>query len=199
VRELYIKICKNCDKIHELDGCPDVCSCGESLITVAPEEIEEKPRYYKECGVCSTRNYVVDGREPRVCKHCGSDNLFRYPLKLEETTKHENRDSNIILISRDGKGVKLKIADGTVIGRLGDVNPEFFLDYPKVGRRHCEFKLQHGNWYVRNVNAVNGTLVNGKFINVNRDEESCFNELKQGDVISIADAHFEVNLEERNE
>lgn len=196
---MYIKICKNCDKIHELDGCPDVCSCGESLITVAPEVIEEKPRYYKECGVCSTRNYVVDGREPRVCKHCGSDNLFRYPLKLEEATKNEIGYNNLILISRDGNEVKLTIIDGTVIGRLGDVNPKFFFDYPKVGRRHCEFKFKHGKWYVRNVNAVNGTLINGTLINVNRGEESFFNELKQGDVISIANAHFEVSLEVRSD
>lgn len=192
----------------------------------------DEPRRYKECGVCHTRNYVISGKEPRICSKCGSDNLYRYPILIEgnenvvqkeepiiqekpkiveytekrvkestpppkeESIKRNTIEENrLILISRDGHSVKLYVHNGAIIGRLGNVSPEYFLTYPSVGRTHCEFKYENGKWFVRNIKAASGTLINGKLINVARGEERFFNELKHGDVISFSNAHFDVRVE----
>ena len=59
--------------------------------------------------------------------------------------------------------------------------------YPYVGRFHCELNFKNGEWYVKDLDSRGGTRINGSLI----DKETV---LKQGDLLSIANAHFEVIL-----
>ncbi len=77
--------------------------------------------------------------------------------------------------------VRLKIAKPVcILGRhsLSDVR----LSYPFISRRHCYFEFKETNWYVHDLNSMNGIFVNGKKV------ESCI--IQSGDSLGLIGISF---------
>lgn len=78
-----------------------------------------------------------------------------------------------------------KVTNGTTLGR--DAASEINLVAPGVSRRHLQFNLEAHEWWVQDLNSVNGTFVNGAKITRHR--------LQDGDVISMSDLSLRFGLE----
>lgn len=192
----YTKICSICG-IHN-EPFAEVCNCGESLLFIIPSEVEEPTveievkRKYRRCKVCGTINYFVNGKDVRKCSNsgCFNDELYRSKIEIEgnECENKENKETSKVLklIERISR-TELEIpVEGAVLGRMGNVCPKFFADYEYVGRTHCEIKYSNGYWQVKDMSR-NKTRINGREVS-----KEYFEELKYGDVLSLANVHFEV-------
>lgn len=74
-----------------------------------------------------------------------------------------------------GKRFELPVNEPQLLGRSSEALP---LDDQAVSRRHAELTPDHGEWWVRDLDSQNGTLVNGKVI---RDRVR----LRTGDTITV--------------
>lgn len=210
----YVKICNKCGEKNPVTN--DNCYCGESLLLIIPTEVEcvdknldfgadEKQilksakRRFRRCKVCGTINYLDNGKDVRKCgnPNCSNDELYRSRIEIECERKTENafnRDENfdkeqmICLLPR-GTSMRFNISDkGAILGRMGTEYANFFENYEYVGRMHCEIKFLDGYWQVKDM-SINGTQINGK-----RIPKEQFVVLKNGDLLSLANVHFEVEL-----
>ena len=69
--------------------------------------------------------------------------------------------------------------------RIGRQNADYILDNSMVSRRHAEFVQNNGIFYIRDLNASNGTYVNSQRLMPNETRE-----LKHGDRIRLATEEF---------
>lgn len=178
--------------------------------------VEEKicsEKKYRRCLVCGMKNYILDGIDVRKCQNseCKNNELFRSRIEMEKisTTTLEKKvrdesdisDSESKLCDESAECKKIlqlrfklgnKILDirpeGEILGRMGSVNAELFEEYPYVGRMHCEIKCIDGQWKIKDM-STNGTRINGKVIEKNK-----YVNINDKDVVSLANAHFEVNI-----
>lgn len=72
-----------------------------------------------------------------------------------------------------------------VVGRHSQA--DVCLRLPDISRRHCRLIYQDGQWHIFDLQSLNGVYVN--------DQRVEHAQLRQGDVIGIANLHFEVDLE----
>ena len=71
-----------------------------------------------------------------------------------------------------------------IIGKLtGAVDG--VIEHETVSRIHCKLELEDGNYYIRDLNSTNGTIVNGTVVDT---EERM--ELRPGDEIQIGQALY---------
>lgn len=215
----YIKICSKCGKENIANA--DMCKCGESIIMVRPvlktenaselaqniqyedNIVEEKiwpEKKYRRCLVCGMKNYILDGVDVRKCQNsnCKNNELFRSRIEMEKisTTTLEKKVCDESAECRKILQLKFKLGneildirpEGEILGRMGSVNAELFEEYPYVGRMHCEIKCIDGQWKIKDM-STNGTRINGKVIEKNK-----YVNIKDKDVLSLANAHFEVNI-----
>lgn len=213
----YVKICNRCGAKNPAIN--DNCSCGESLLLIIPTEIESEDdnlivctkknqfvaseeRRFRRCKVCGTINYLDNGKDVRKCgnPNCSNDELYRSKIEIEcdrntrvnnaNTEKDEKLgdEQSIQLISRGTTDVLSISSKGAILGRMGTDYSDFFADYEYVGRMHCEIKFFDGHWQVKDM-SINGTQINGK-----RIPKEEFVILRAGDLLSLANAHFEVRF-----
>lgn len=213
----YVKICNKCGTKNSVNI--DNCSCGESLVLIIPTEVEgeddklttctkenqivtSEGKKFRRCKVCGTINYLDNGRDVRKCSNpnCLNDELYRSKIEIEcdrnvsasdvNTEKDEQVDNekSIQLISRGTSNVLSISSKGAILGRMGTEYADFFTNYEYVGRIHCEIKFFDGHWQVKDM-STNGTQINGK--RIPKDE---FVVLRTGDLLSLANAHFEVRF-----
>ena len=63
------------------------------------------------------------------------------------------------------------IKDRLLIGRRSEVDVR--LKFPNVSSHHCRMTLEHGYWFVRDMNSRNGTKVDGRAIVRKRLDPNC--------------------------
>ena len=63
------------------------------------------------------------------------------------------------------------IKNRLIVGRRGDVDIQ--LKFPNVSSQHCRMSLEHGYWFVRDLNSRNGTKVDGRTVIRKRLDPNC--------------------------
>lgn len=208
----YIKICSGCGRKNEVNS--DKCSCGESMLMVIPMEEEnddeglclaakedstedKAEKKFRRCKVCGAKNYLVSGKDVRKCRNpdCLNDELYRSRIE----TEHREESGDEVELESDDKIVMKLIAKGTshvlnissrgaILGKMGTEYADFFSDYEYVSRIHCEIKFVDGYWVVKDI-STNSTRKNGNIL-----PKKEFVPLENGDLLSLANVHFEVEL-----
>lgn len=98
---------------------------------------------------------------------------------LKSTGKHEGDES--IIIDKDD----------FIIGRLSG-HVDHVINNNAVGKLHAELIKKDGRCYIKDLNSLNGTFINSKRIDSNKEYE-----LKENDILRLANSEFiwEVNYE----
>ena len=63
------------------------------------------------------------------------------------------------------------VKDRLLIGRRRHC--DICLDFPNVSSQHCKMSLEHGYWFIRDLNSRNGTKVDGRPIMRKRADPKC--------------------------
>ena len=63
------------------------------------------------------------------------------------------------------------VKDRLMVGRQGEV--DIRLKFPNVSTQHCRMTLEHGYWFVRDLNSRNGTKVDGRPVVRKRLDPQC--------------------------
>lgn len=63
------------------------------------------------------------------------------------------------------------VKDRLLIGRRSECDVQ--LKFPNVSSQHCRMTLEHGYWFVRDLNSRNGTKVDGRTISRKRLDPNC--------------------------
>lgn len=77
---------------------------------------------------------------------------------MKEVPSHA---ASVILSSPDGRVIRVR--DGDVVGRTA-VGREALEIHEQISRRHAQFVLSEGKWYVIDLNSSNGTYLEGERI-----------------------------------
>jgi pSer/pThr/pTyr-binding forkhead associated (FHA) protein len=64
-------------------------------------------------------------------------------------------------IEADGERIEVK-CPVAVVGRHSDA--DLRIAHPEISRRHCQFAFENGVWRVRDLNSLNGVVLNNKQI-----------------------------------
>ena len=204
-------ICPKCHNENKANA--DKCiTCGASLIMVPPTVVEEQakseaPRYLI-CPVCGEKNYLKEGQSAgsiKFCKECEQDDIRNLTeddvksdavnIQAQPATANTPREDSEKKATIGFKFVSDKdqrcilIEEGThIIGKSGDIDPQYFKEFRYVSREHAHVKLENGVISVKDV-STNGTFINDKAIDKNE-----WVELSSGDKVRFAEASFEVSL-----
>lgn len=219
MERVKVRKCKKCGEIYENLSILQ-CKCGEELpmmpevIEINEEESAESVAWYKKCRICNTE-YKLDSKDQIIfqCEQCGDTDISnqepyaksRSQLIGEEDKKKDDFVEQRKAVAKKEKSISIKyvelknIDDGKIIrigkgsymiGKLGEIEPEYFFDKPYVGREHAMIYVEKENVTVMDHNSKNWTRINGKRI-VMRDGRK---EIKSGDQITLADQTFEVMM-----
>lgn len=63
------------------------------------------------------------------------------------------------------------VKDRLLVGRRGETDIQ--LRFPNVSSQHCRMTLEHGYWFIRDLNSRNGTKVDGRPIVRKRLDPGC--------------------------
>lgn len=63
------------------------------------------------------------------------------------------------------------VKDRLLVGRRGETDIQ--LRFPNVSSQHCRMTLEHGYWFIRDLNSRNGTKVDGRPIIRKRLDPGC--------------------------
>ena len=183
----FVKICPKCNHINEVTM--DFCvGCGNHIKLVIPtkaaEEKVDKPnkvqntntsasvKYYKQCRVCGNKNYL-DNKDQFIdsCSYCGNEDINDIPTN-EEIVKPVVEEKPVVSSApvqkgptfglKDPNGLIINICSTCVIGRYGEVNPEYFSQNPYISGNHARIGCQGDRWFIEDLNSTNGTKINGK-------------------------------------
>ncbi|MCM1170600.1 MAG: FHA domain-containing protein [Clostridium sp.] len=220
---IRVVICDKCSSENPYGG-EKCRSCGKDLTFIPPVEkrIADKTeqnvkkcenkevesillsKRYRKCNACGTKNYLKDNEDVRKCINCGNDELYKCRIEEENIDEPEKKEEsilhNVILEKKDDSCLKVKLIEkktgrilfiqkNVVLGRMGDIDQDLFLNYPYVSRVHCEVLISDGKCYVKAMSAPGGTRVNGVLVQEGKEKI-----LKNGDLLSLANLHFKVNI-----
>ncbi|MEM1525103.1 MAG: FHA domain-containing protein [Nitrososphaerales archaeon] len=94
----------------------------------------------------------------------------------------EQKDEVIVLkLKEKNSGQTIELKSGDVVGRY---SVDFFQkmnNYKLISRLHFQVLYKEGKWFIRDLESTNGTFLNTKKLEPDKDYE-----IKKGDVINIA-------------
>ncbi len=167
----------------------------------------ENLQNFRRCRVCGHKNYLLNGKDVKICERCHSDELYRSPIEREveeikeksqnteqtiENTCNEQeiKPTHLELIQMQTQS-KIEIPlEGAILGRLGTISPEVFEDNPYISRQHVQIKWEQIAWTITDCSSV-GTRKNGEKLEKGKPYI-----IKQGDIISLADMHFLIEIKD---
>lgn len=147
------------------------------------------------CSICGTdiSDVIAQEAEKRTCPNCGA------PLSPEDIVcpacqlppGSREVPSTLVLTTEDGLRLVIGTGQPVVLGRDGDVHPEFFTQFPTVSRKHLTIRFVDDHWECED-HSLNGTYLNGKLLPKNTPFT-----LRSGDTLQLARAvRFQVSIEE---
>lgn len=140
------------------------------------------------CGFCGTdiSDVIAQKAEERKCPNCGT------PLALEDIvcptcqrtpeTQEKQTFFPLILTTENGFRIVIDQDKPVILGREGDVHPEFFLQFPTVSRKHLTLRFVQDHWEGED-HSLNGTYLNGRLMPRNTPFV-----LREGDTLQLAHA-----------
>ena len=104
----------------------------------------------------------------KECNHCGFNNKDS-ALKCESCGENFNSAQTtssqgskpILTITEKRSGKEIVIDKSGLIGRNGDIAPEFFAEHDRVSREHCRIILENGEYKIEHLSNTNPTIVDG--------------------------------------
>ena len=135
----------------------------------------------KTCATCWTENE----NSATNCKSCGNI--------LSDSFATEKPSSTPVLVMTDMDkkyGKVIRINNTCVIGRKGNVEPEFFAEDMYISEYHCKIILGNDGYRVEHLpTATNPTKINNAKLSKGISQS-----IRNGDYLSIADKKFEILL-----
>ncbi len=141
----------------------------------------------KICPSCGYRNKSNE----ILCVNCMSDISSVSAIdesKISEDTKSfssqevEQKEEIVVLkLKEKNSGQIIDVKSGDVVGRY---SVDFFQkmnNYKLISRLHFQVLYKEGKWFIRDLESTNGTFLNTKKLEPDKDYE-----IKKGDVINIA-------------
>lgn len=204
------KECLSCGE-DNLDSAVVCANCGGTLDDAAdacaPEENRSECTWKIRCPVCGHEYIVADGyaRIDR-CAYCEDEidkeaivNVrpaqFRGetdPVRTDGQMVQTSQKTRPVLVLTELKsGKAVRAADSGVIGRSGNIEPEFFADDLYISEYHCRAILENNEWKIEHLSTMNPTKVNGIKMSPN-----VRNVVRTGDYLTIADKLFEVVIQQ---
>jgi len=96
-----------------------------------------------------------------------------------------------ILIMTEISGKVIKISGNCVIGRRGDIEPEFFDDENRyVSERHCKVILENNEYFIEALPTVNPTKINKNVLS-----KGIKTIIRDGNSLTIADKKFKISIQ----
>ena len=134
----------------------------------------------------------------KECQNCREDNIDSAIECVNCGKPFENVISSIkpninsfpiLTMIHLNSGKEIKITGNCVIGRSGNVEPEFFTDDNRfVSEHHCKITLENGEYKIEHI-GKNPTKVNDDSLS-----KGIRKILRNGDYLTIADRKFEIAI-----
>ena len=138
----------------------------------------------KECQYCREDN--IDSAIE--CVNCGKPfNDVISPISLK------SNKVPIFVMTHLNSGKEIRITGNCIIGRSGNVEPDFFTDDNRfVSEHHCKVTLENGEYKIEHI-GKNPTKVNDDSLS-----KGIRKILRNGDYLTIADRKFEISIVDEN-
>lgn len=198
---LRVIICDECGIENPIGK--ERCSCGNLLSLIRPvfknESKSCEVRRFIRCRSCKTKHYDISLKKCPVCTVLMHDvepeietneEATGVTCDVYEEGQRQISDDNVripLILKSLNHDKRITVEGDSILGRLGSVEPKFFSEFPYVSRTHCRVFFESGRWFVEDNGSSGGTRVNGSVINRKHP-------LNTGDVLSMANAHFKVEL-----
>jgi len=163
----------------------------KNIVSKAVEKIPKATKPQKEQSIPDTRRTVANERRTVANESKITENSAPMPVKIIG-----NVNETILLDSSNVKRARLQVIkdDGVeeiivdkpsfIIGRLnGQV--DYVHTNNAIGKVHAEIITRDGCYYLKDLNSKNGTYINGKRIDSNKEYE-----IKNNDRITLANSEF---------
>lgn len=96
-------------------------------------------------------------------------------------------EPKLIVLNGNKSGISIALFEKNMIGRSESCSIRPMM--PEVSRNHCCITICEGKASIKDLNSLNGTIVNGERINSEVN-------LNDGDLISLATAEFKFSIDE---
>lgn len=137
------------------------------------------------CAMCSEENTDT----AKFCVNCGADiSLDNADICDNPSMRKSDIPTSVLSLYEVRHKVEITVKQDGIVGRLGDIEREFFANSPYVSEHHCRLYFESGHWYVEHLSFTNPTAINS--VNIEQDMP---NVLRDGDRLRIADLYFKVS------
>ena len=135
-----------------------------------------------------------------TCKACYNENIdtatFCNNCGAEITVCESKAPASmpILIMTESITRKKIKLNGNCTIGREGDVESEYFANFPHVGRRQCKIIIENGEYKIEWLETTNPTKINGHILKIAIPKIV----IRNGDRISLADKDFIISINKEN-
>ncbi len=153
--------------------------------TIYDEGIKNKKstKYKKNSGLTFIKKVIKEKSDTYIPREENTNN--GKTILLKESNK------GVTLVSKNTKQPNITLSDRNVVFGRNKKSVDILLKDPSIGKCHAEIIYEDGRYYIRDLNSLNGTFVNGKKLPSYETKE-----LHSTDNISFAVIEFEVNINE---
>jgi hypothetical protein len=117
------------------------------------------------------------------CANCGE-------ALAPSSGQSEQSEPPVLVLTEMRTGREIEIAEGGIIGREGNIEPEFFAGYEYISRMHCEITSGGGEFSVEYLHTgKNGTKIGSRDL-----RKGMRMTLRHADILTLADTHFRVSI-----
>lgn len=116
--------------------------------------------------------------------------FYGHEIKSDEH-KSEIKEISYIEFINNNDGKVIRIGRGKhILGKLGDVESDYFIEKKYIGRQHAMVVVDGTGAFIEDWNSTNGTRINGEMIYKRQGKMRIVNE----DIVTMADQNFEVRI-----
>ena len=147
--------------------------------------------------------YDVEGEDSRiqVCELC-EDEIDKYeiascrPFRVSISKEMPNDERtpipsvSVLILSEIKSGKQIRVVKNGIIGRLGDIEPEYFSQNMFVSEYHCKIISDNGEYKIERLPTGRNTTK----INDIELSKGIRNIVRNGDYFTLADLMFEITL-----
>lgn len=131
-------------------------------------------------------------------RHQKQENTYRYESSLEESRCQDYGSMDLRILNQEQKQIPLSlirvksgesfplIKGKCVIGRGADADIQIKGNTP-VSRKHAEILCENGDYYIQDLESLNGSYVNGKKLLPFEPQK-----IQEGDIVALANERFEI-------
>ncbi|MCL2065098.1 MAG: FHA domain-containing protein [Candidatus Cloacimonetes bacterium] len=138
----------------------------------------------KECQHCYNENEI----QAVSCINCGAifnDIITKTLPNLELTDKFSGKSLKIL-----GERIQKEEKSSMILGREGDIEPDFFREYRLISRKQCKIIFDDDHYKIEHIpTATNPTKIEYKTIGAGIKQI-----IRDGDILTLADKEFKISI-----